>query len=277
MSTRRQRAFTQPIYLLKMNPITQTIKRSFKVVGSTGTLYTVNIQQYPSCTCPDHEQNYKICKHLYFIFLRVMKVNSQIKNSYKDYELVQMFNNIPPYIDHNVAFNKTTETNYNICIVNGIGEIKKITQKFNDACPICLDDIISDSNNVDYCKYGCGKSVHKKCFKMWNNVSHTNKCAFCRNDWHDECEKMTNKYDESNSDNDESDNENNESDIDNKSNSDNDESYNDNELDSEYIINELVSKYRIIDLQNLCKNNSLPFYGTKLSLVNRLIDNHVSI
>ncbi len=212
MSTRKQRAFTQPIYLLKMNPIIHEYQRTFKVIGSTGKLYTVDIKKHLSCTCPDHQQNKTICKHIYFILLRVMKINCQIKHIYTDNELIFMFNNIPEHISQEIIIKKPT----------------KINQKFDDVCPICLDDINSNSDNIDYCKYGCGKSVHINCFQIWNNTSGINKCAFCRIDWT-------------------------------------------NQLSTD----ELISKFRITELQNICQENNLPSYGSKITLFNRLVNNNI--
>jgi hypothetical protein len=81
----------------------------------------------------------------------------------------------------------------------------------DDTCPICCDDLLpagssslivpgaggssasSDddfnaNNSLVFCKYSCGKSLHKKCFDMWqkhqNLSNHTAlKCVSCRELW----------------------------------------------------------------------------------------------
>jgi flagellar biosynthetic protein FliO len=74
MEERKNRAFNQNIYLLKMFQPKNIYERIFHVIGSTGNLYSVSINEHSSCTCPDNTQNKNICKHIYFILLRVMKI-----------------------------------------------------------------------------------------------------------------------------------------------------------------------------------------------------------
>ena len=44
-----------------------------------------------------------------------------------------------------------------------------------EPCPICLETM-TDTDNVIYCKYSCGKSIHKSC---WNTYNKKN-CVYCR-------------------------------------------------------------------------------------------------
>ena len=70
---------------------------------------------------------------------------------------------------------------------------KKIEKKINDndICPICLDNI-NNGKELDYCKYSCGLSLHKKCYQMWEK---RNKgiCVFCRANWYNEDKGKKNK------------------------------------------------------------------------------------
>lgn len=52
----------------------------------------------------------------------------------------------------------------------------------DDICPVCLDDL-DKTNTLDYCRYGCGKSIHKKCFNIWCKAKPTKTCLFCRQLW----------------------------------------------------------------------------------------------
>jgi uncharacterized Zn finger protein len=55
-------------------------KQIFAVKGSTGAhIYKVEISHRPSCTCPDHAEGHS-CKHILFIFLRVLRVRLGRKN-----------------------------------------------------------------------------------------------------------------------------------------------------------------------------------------------------
>ncbi len=43
-------------------------------------------------------------------------------------------------------------------------------------------DELQTEEELDYCKYGCGKSIHKNCFVMWTKKNLGN-CVYCRTDW----------------------------------------------------------------------------------------------
>ena len=61
---------------------------------------------------------------------------------------------------------------------------KEVQQKFDegDICPICLDPL-ENGKDLDYCRYSCGKTIHKKCFSMWERTKGSI-CVFCRAEWH---------------------------------------------------------------------------------------------
>ena len=63
-------------------------------------------------------------------------------------------------------------------------EQKEVKQKFekDDVCPICLDPL-ENGKELDYCKYSCGQTIHKKCFSMWEK-SKGGICVFCRGKWY---------------------------------------------------------------------------------------------
>ena len=59
----------------------------------------------------------------------------------------------------------------------------------DDVCPICQDELLGASQqSLTFCKYGCGKSVHLKCMKIWadhqkstgESIIH---CPLCREDF----------------------------------------------------------------------------------------------
>ena len=58
----------------------------------------------------------------------------------------------------------------------------------DDVCPICQDDLIGSVRSVTYCRYGCGKSVHVKCMKIWSDHQKslseaTLRCPLCREEF----------------------------------------------------------------------------------------------
>lgn len=53
-----------------------TIGEKFPVLGTTGNVYVVDICKKPTCTCPDFD-NGNICKHIFFVFYKVLRVPTQ--------------------------------------------------------------------------------------------------------------------------------------------------------------------------------------------------------
>ena len=281
MATRIERAFIQNIYLLHMMATTDTHCREFQVVGTTGNRYIVSIKNSPSCTCPDHVNNHKICKHIYFIMLRVMKVNKIVMNKYTNQELLVLFNNIPNHINSDLLYDD---------IITDKPKDSKIQQKYDDMCPVCLDDLAHDTPGLDYCKFGCGKSVHTKCFEIWikSNQYGQHKCLFCRADWtlNDTQPKkpykpnnyrhhhldldfdLDDNYDDGDSDDDSdwgSD------DYSSDSYDDDPIGNNNNNIIDDGIKSQL-SKLVVAKLKELCRDNNLSTTGNKLTLINRLYE-----
>ena len=194
MSTRIERCFTDNLYLVESIPpnLNEEKKRVYLIMGSTGNVYSVVITNKPTCTCPDFRQRKKRCKHIYFVLIRIMKVENPIIKKFTNDNLDEMFN-IIPLITNNLIVDKSKRDKFheitNNIKSNNSKEINsktdnKVKQRLNDndICPICLDNI-NNGKELDYCKYSCGLTLHKKCFQMWEK---RNKgiCVFCRANWY---------------------------------------------------------------------------------------------
>jgi uncharacterized Zn finger protein len=55
---------------------TNALRETFKVLGSTGNVYTVTVEQVPKCDCPDFGKG-NHCKHLIFVMLKVLNVEEE--------------------------------------------------------------------------------------------------------------------------------------------------------------------------------------------------------
>lgn len=182
---RKIRGMSQPIYLINFDTQREnTESKKFTVLGTTGTVYTVTIDECPKCTCPDFRQRKKRCKHIYFILIRVMKVpeeNEDIKTFTKE-QVTTMFTNMQE-IAKSVYINDELRQMYNIICQQNLAENKTVPMKDEELCPICLDDI-NCGEPVDYCKYACGNPVHVGCFKMWIKGKKDVTCVLCRSKWY---------------------------------------------------------------------------------------------
>ena len=177
MSSRRiERCYTDNIYLIESFPPDDDEddpERKFKIMGHSGNVYTVTIAKHPKCTCPDFFLRRNRCKHIFFVLMRIMNIDNYTDSSYTEGELIDMFNNIPP-IAQNLMYKGSAVPN----------EGKEVEQKFEkgDICPICLDPL-ENGKDLDFCRYSCGKTIHSKCFSMWERTKGSI-CVFCRANWH---------------------------------------------------------------------------------------------
>lgn len=191
MESRIGRAFTDNLYLVESLPPEneEDYTREYSVMGSTGNVYKVVIENEPTCTCPDFRIRRNRCKHIFFILIRVMKVDNETQDFYDDEELKEMFSNIPR-ITHNLIANKKLRKKYQKIKKGDLSEDEDEDEKEDfveqkpiepdDDCPICLDKL--KNGDVDYCKKSCGRSIHKLCFKMWCKKNQPI-CVFCRAEW----------------------------------------------------------------------------------------------
>lgn len=181
---RKQRCETQKIFLLEAIQPNADLSRTYMVCGSTGNIYQVTIAENPSCTCPDNSKNNNRCKHIYFILMKVMKTEDEDESQYSPEDLQVMFNNIPVITNQLMADNNIRTIYDKLKISNGlVHKEKDITKKgSDDLCPICLDEL-DNGEDLDYCKFSCGKQLHKLCFSMWIKQKKEPICVYCKAHW----------------------------------------------------------------------------------------------
>ncbi|EKM82298.1 hypothetical protein AGABI1DRAFT_34029 [Agaricus bisporus var. burnettii JB137-S8] len=71
---RAERVRIQRFFMIERKREGKTFKEEFKVLGSTANVYTVTIDHKPKCSCPDNAIRGNHCKHIMFIFLKVLLV-----------------------------------------------------------------------------------------------------------------------------------------------------------------------------------------------------------
>ena len=58
-----------------------------------------------------------------------------------------------------------------------------------DVCPICQEELLgAHTSSITFCKFGCGKSIHLRCIRVWaNHLKSTGEtvipCPLCRNNF----------------------------------------------------------------------------------------------
>jgi hypothetical protein len=179
---RKTRSLTQRLYLIEALP-GQDLIREYMIMGSTGNIYKVTITNQCLCTCPDYQTRFQMCKHIFFVLLRIMNVDQSFDQHgyvFSNSELQSMFDQIPE-LTRTLCVTSDYHNRY-LQAKDQVDQFGQVPQRDiqGDACPICLDDF-DELKDLDYCKYSCGKSVHKHCLRMW--LRNSQKCMFCRENW----------------------------------------------------------------------------------------------
>uniref|UniRef100_A0A7S3H0S9 SWIM-type domain-containing protein n=1 Tax=Spumella elongata TaxID=89044 RepID=A0A7S3H0S9_9STRA len=192
---RISRAFHQKLFLVDQEDITSEVcglGRKFAVMGTTGNIYDVKIQQQPTCSCPDCARG-KLCKHIIFVMVKVLQVdrNSELiyQNALLQSELSTIFIHAPP-IHNGVLANRNVVNAYKKAIHGepiDLTEDDKPTEvpvvvekKPEGECPVCFDSLEVALTLLDSCAT-CRNFIHKECLQNWIKVKRT--CCYCRSSW----------------------------------------------------------------------------------------------
>jgi len=168
---RVQRALTERIHLLKVDE-----DAVFHVVGSTGdNIYQVEIARGVDCTCPDCQQRGNICKHIIFVWVRVLRLSTDALDLEMDQELIdeikEKMKNIPQLCYYPPG-SKVAEA------ADRPATARRQPTKDNE-CPVCFQEF-EDADDLLWCKWSCGHNVHRECFMQWSRFQKTDTCVMCR-------------------------------------------------------------------------------------------------
>ncbi|KAJ6063893.1 hypothetical protein N7499_012573 [Penicillium canescens] len=147
---------------------------SFDILGTTGNLYKTSIGKVPRCDCPDSRfrKGSSQCKHIIYVLVNVLKAPEelQFQMSFLPSELSGIFAASPL---HQIELASPVD-------------VDNVRKPIEDACPICFMDF-DPSEEVTWCKTGCGNNVHKLCFDKWISTNKASgaavRCVYCRTPW----------------------------------------------------------------------------------------------
>ena len=194
--SRLDRAFRQRIYMMNVehknnaednhnNPDNHDCTFDFLVMGASGKPYQVGMgeKSVMYCSCPDHTENHKLCKHLLFTLIRVLRIEKE--DVYKSYFLKKSFICTPNTIMKCEQFIKSQQCKDLIGKYDHQGNVKQREIEEDDDCPICFEVLDNTKETVIYCKSTCGKSIHQSCFMKWGNWAHQKgpTCVYCKSEW----------------------------------------------------------------------------------------------
>ncbi|ORX39951.1 hypothetical protein BD324DRAFT_615627 [Kockovaella imperatae] len=207
---RAERVKAQRMFMLDRQKL-DDLQEKFQVLGSTGNVYTVMIEAQPSCDCPDFQKGNAPCKHVIFVFLKVLKVPEDsslwFQRSLLTGELRTIFSAAPLSPTDTVSVSLTVRNAYLKAtglpgaaggqdIADGedsevdSAPIRKIISVGED-CPVCYEEMTEEDDRkkrlvYDDAPQGCGKALHKICFNTWANTRRDRggvTCVWCRGVW----------------------------------------------------------------------------------------------
>ncbi|RHZ58866.1 hypothetical protein Glove_367g28 [Diversispora epigaea] len=161
---RMERAMNEPIHLIDFKEINPT-KQEYSILGPTGYVYTTTITTTVTCSCPDFQKG-NHCKHILFVFLKVLKVDKDSNLIYQKAlitrELKLVFKN-----SSKITLQPSKE------IVDQLKAIASSNQQkrkpIKGDCQICCERL-NNQKNLIWCENGCGHNLHLDCFKQWEET-----------------------------------------------------------------------------------------------------------
>eukprot|EP01114_Cavostelium_apophysatum_P016948 TRINITY_DN4923_c0_g2_i2.p1 TRINITY_DN4923_c0_g2~~TRINITY_DN4923_c0_g2_i2.p1 ORF type:complete len:226 (-),score=35.08 TRINITY_DN4923_c0_g2_i2:72-749(-) len=178
VKARLQRGLNDPIYLAKTHD-RKELEQVFEVFGTTGNIYKVEISQTPSCNCIDYKKGNHYCKHLFFVFLKVLKVSQDAPQIYQHRllpdEVRAILANAPKGISPEVMAHQD--------VIDALKD--DVRKPIQGECPICFREM-KDAEIIVWCRR-CGHNIHADCFAKWEDKTRQRKekvtCVMCRADW----------------------------------------------------------------------------------------------
>mmetsp|Transcript_20267 Transcript_20267/g.61541 ORF Transcript_20267/g.61541 Transcript_20267/m.61541 type:complete len:262 (-) Transcript_20267:47-832(-) len=165
--------------------------QEFAVLGSTGNLYDVIISRLPRCSCPDFARG-NLCKHILFVYLKVLKVSPQSELIYQkallSTEVAQVLDGAPPAARAVMASGEVVSA-YNELTGRSPAPAPEGKPKPKGdgeeptECPICFEDLPS-GGDVRRCATCIGGVLHAACFARWSETQRKMgkvvTCPMCR-------------------------------------------------------------------------------------------------
>ncbi|KAG8779577.1 hypothetical protein FRC15_010059 [Serendipita sp. 397] len=189
---RVDRVKTQRFYMIDREKIGSFTRERFKVLGSTGNVYTVTITNLPTCDCPDFLKG-NHCKHILFVYLKVLNVKESSNLFYQkallDSELLAIFTEAP------AAPNSVANSRVLTAYANAVGkpgpsgsvaDASEMRRNVDgEDCPVCYEEMkgktASELDSIVFCDT-CKNGLHADCFRMWSMRTPVT-CVYCRAAW----------------------------------------------------------------------------------------------
>jgi hypothetical protein len=159
---------------------------SFKILGSTRNVYTVNLNAHFTCDCPDvRGRRTGVCKHIGFVLCKVAKlydIDIFLRRRLSETQKSALRNQLSVMMTDNSVVNDSLRVRFEqICVAsNTVRDPRPISPE--DECPICYELLIDPNKGRTHCRT-CLKSLHNTCMEHWLAMKRST-CVYCRTPWH---------------------------------------------------------------------------------------------
>lgn len=203
LDQRIERALNQRLYLLEMSRHEQSSAATFAVLGSTGNVYAVEFSHQPTCNCPDFMRTGSSCKHILFIWLRVLRCarddvriwQNALLTSELDSVLEPFFRRrkrVLPLADRSVRDAYQAAQGHSSgtggeppSIETESSALGRCRQPLDgEDCPVCFESMSAGDESAGLLCFclACGNNLHRDCIKRWQTAS-SGDCPLCRASW----------------------------------------------------------------------------------------------
>ncbi|KAI0673012.1 hypothetical protein C8Q78DRAFT_969499 [Trametes maxima] len=187
---RVHRVMGQRFFMIDRSRQGTELREEFSVLGSTGNVYTVVIEKKPSCNCPDALKG-NHCKHILFIFLKVLQVSQDSGYWYQKalltLELEEIFSQAPrapAAVTNERVRDAFAQATGRAAGSSSQNKGKKRLPGEGDDCPICYEGMHKVAEKLLVFCEECSNGLHKECFQQWANAARGSvTCVFCRAQW----------------------------------------------------------------------------------------------
>ncbi|EGG02125.1 uncharacterized protein MELLADRAFT_110449 [Melampsora larici-populina 98AG31] len=188
---RLHRVMTQKLWLAGRDRVGPLCEK-FGVLGNTGNLYNLVVDQSPRCDCPDWLNGY-VCKHLLFVFIKVLGVSPKLpwyfQKALLSTEVENIFSTAPeaPVVPTSALVRSIYADVKSQSKASGDLASRRKPIGEEDDCPICYDKLLSEpAQDLMFCDKVCGNSWHAECHHKYAkhlNLQGKNMiCVYCRSD-----------------------------------------------------------------------------------------------
>ncbi|XP_071959967.1 uncharacterized protein [Antedon mediterranea] len=185
VSWRQDQAQNATIYILReMGPTGFLLKEEGEVKK-----FKVFLGDPNKCTCPVFSKERDLCKHICWVLLKKFRIPRQNPLTFQIGLVEREINEIlrgqtqHEEVKRHITRKPVSGPKDPYAVGKDQLEQRPITE--DDVCPICQDELLGKHEPVTYCRFGCAKSVHIKCMKVWAEHQRSTgeeviKCPLCR-------------------------------------------------------------------------------------------------